>query len=133
LFSGQDIIKQALVKQLDASSMRQQVISNNIANINTPNFKKSKVNFANELEKALSPEKQNLLTTHPRHIPSVEDIKNIKPEIVTVDNTLMRGAGNNVDLEEEMVNLSRNIMEYRTAAQLLNMRGSIKNYVVEGR
>jgi flagellar basal-body rod protein FlgB len=134
MFTGQDIIKQALVKQLDASNLQQKVIANNIANINTPNFKKSKVSFEGELQKALSLQEGKLLTTHPKHIPTQKAINNIQPETVTIDNTYMRAGGNNVDLEEEMVNLSKSIMEFRAAAQMLSMRGAIKNYVVrEGR
>lgn len=43
----------ALKKQLDASMLRQRVIANNIANLNTPGFKKSSVSFEDQLRSAL--------------------------------------------------------------------------------
>lgn len=39
-------------RYLDVLSLRQSVISDNIANIDTPNFKRSKISFESELEKA---------------------------------------------------------------------------------
>ncbi|MGQ9824805.1 MAG: flagellar basal body rod protein FlgB, partial [Desulfotomaculales bacterium] len=42
-----------LKKQLDASALMQKVIANNLANINTPGFKKSSVRFLDALREAL--------------------------------------------------------------------------------
>ncbi len=44
---------QMLENALDASSLRQQVIANNIANINTPGFQAQTVNFEAELRQAM--------------------------------------------------------------------------------
>jgi len=42
---------------MDASLIRRDVISNNIANADVPNFKRSVVNFESELKRALNSEK----------------------------------------------------------------------------
>ena len=44
---------QMLEKSLDASSLRQQVIANNIANLNTPGYQAQSVTFESELREAL--------------------------------------------------------------------------------
>ena len=43
-----------LSRGLEAANMRHEVISNNIANVNTPNFKRSAVNFEDLLAKELN-------------------------------------------------------------------------------
>ena len=43
-----------LDKAADAAWMRNEVISNNIANVNTPNYKRQDVAFEGELSRALS-------------------------------------------------------------------------------
>jgi len=132
MFFNNDMVNVALIKQLDAASLRQRVISDNIANINTPNFKKSEVKFEDALKKALSTETRGLKTTHPRHIPARVDISCLKPQIVTINNTSMRASSNNVDIDQEMVKLAKNTMVYTAAAQTLSERKSIMSYVVQG-
>jgi len=46
-----------LQRAMDASLIRRDVISNNIANADVPNFKRSVVNFESELKRALNSEK----------------------------------------------------------------------------
>ena len=63
-----------LHRAMDASTVRRQVIANNMANANVPNFKRSNVNFESELKRALDSEQQRpaleLNMTHPNHIPN---------------------------------------------------------------
>lgn len=132
MFLDNDIISTALIKQLDAAYLRQKVIADNIANMNTPGFKKSEVRFENALKQALGSDSSGLRTTHPRHIPNQADISRLAPEIVKIDNTSMRASGNNVDIDQEMVNLAKNTLVYSTVAQTLSTRKSIMSYVVQG-
>lgn len=132
MFFNNNKINLALIKQLDAANLRQKVIADNIANINTPNFKKSKVMFEEELKKALSKKQPRLLTSHPRHISNIPALSQLEPKVVKMENTTMRVDGNNVDLDEEMINLVRNTLVYRTAAQIFNMRKSIISEVIRG-
>ena len=46
-------------RELDVSIIRRNVIANNIANSDTPNFKRTVVNFESELKRALDSEKRS--------------------------------------------------------------------------
>jgi flagellar basal-body rod protein FlgB len=62
-----------LHRTMDVSVMRRQVISNNIANAETPHFKRTDVNFEAELKRAFESQEQRIVPeaqmTDPRHIP----------------------------------------------------------------
>ena len=62
-----------LSRGLEAANLRHEVISNNIANVNTPNFKRSAVNFEDLLAKELHLDEDSghmaLVRTNDRHMP----------------------------------------------------------------
>jgi flagellar basal-body rod protein FlgB len=62
-----------LEKTLDATWKRNEVISNNIANVDTPQFKRSNVSFEDELNKALDSSDLDMKTTDQRHISTKSD------------------------------------------------------------
>ncbi len=130
LFAGQAFM--GLKQGLDAQSMRQRVIANNIANVNTPGFKKSTLNFESLLKKALGREPVNLITTDPRHYGAAPRLAELKPEIWINRATSMREDGNNVDLDEEMTNLAANDIAYQATARDLSERISLLRYVITG-
>jgi len=111
---------------MDAASFRHGVISDNIANSDTPNFKRSDVNFASELKRALDSEKATsipALLTDPRHIAfsasRPRDYRDVKPERVWDYLTTAKNNGNNVDIEQESMNLLENQLLYTTLANVL--------------
>lgn len=121
-----------LEKQLDASSIRQRVIANNLANANTPGFKKSEVNFSKQLQAALDTKRIHLKAGHTRHISTRRPLSEIEPKIITTRDTLMTYGKNNVDTEQEMVNLATNTILYNTAARLIGGKMSMTGYVIRG-
>lgn len=102
-----------LGEALHAASLRHSVISNNIANINTPGFKKSEVAFENLLAEALSPSsnKLKMIRTQEKHLPMAK-INPIAPEVYEVNTTTMRTDGNNVDIDAEMATMAKNTIYY---------------------
>jgi len=58
-----------LVRGLDAAALRQQVTAHNLANLNTPNFKRSDVSFEEQLSSARNKLGTPLFRTHERHFP----------------------------------------------------------------
>src|SRR5664280_2024948 len=92
-----------LEKALAGSSLRHKAISNNIANINTPGYKRMEVSFEDELAAAADSAEasQGLTRTHPQHmLPGIAGVDSAR--IRTIDNTSMRTDGNNVDIDAEM-------------------------------
>lgn len=128
LFSNPVMV--TLVKELDATTLRQRVIANNIANANTSFFKKSTVEFDSLLKKALGQEPVEMLTTDPRHYGGKPSLAELRPEVILNNATTMRTDGNNVDIDEEMTNLAANSMQYQAVAKELSDRYSGLRYVI---
>ncbi len=121
LFDGTYMMKSMniLEKGLDAITKRREILANNIANADTPGFKRSDLVFESELKRALDSEKvvesePRLQTLHKGHIAHREpgDYRHVEPSVVTDYLSTMRNDGNNVDMETEMTQAVRNQMEY---------------------
>lgn len=110
-------------RSLHAATMRQEVISNNIANVNTPNFKRSSVEFEDLLAKELGLDddgnRLQMVRTHDKHLPMASFDK-VQPKIEEDDTTTMRVDNNNVDVDIEMADLAKNQLYYNTMATELN-------------
>lgn len=116
-----------LERALDVESLRKNVISNNIANVDVPHFKRSEVNFESEIMRVLQ-EKRDEENRYParltdeRHIPFYveRDIRGVRPRVHLDYNTTYRNDGNNVDIEKEMVDAAKNQMRYSAFVTSLN-------------
>lgn len=112
-----------LHRAMDASLVRRDVIANNIANADVPNFKRSVVNFESELQRALDSAKNKpaleLTLTNPKHIPNwrERDYREVQPRRVLDYVTTAKNNGNNVDPEEEMMLSVQNQLMYTLMAQ----------------
>ena len=110
-----------LESALSASGLRHKVISNNIANVNTPGFKRSEVSFEGELTRALSNQSNlGLNRTNEKHFSGSTTYSG--PRTQTSAETTMRTDGNNVDIDAEMAAMTKNNLYYNTVAH------SIKKY-----
>ncbi len=120
---------------LDGYSKRNEAINNNISNVNTPGYKKNKVSFEENLKEQLNMGNSlKLNTTNSRHIGFKN--KQINTDIkITKDNSYStRNDGNNVNIDVEMANLTKNTMLYNAIArQVSNESKKIRNIIREGR
>lgn len=113
-----------LERSLDATALRHKTISNNIANAETPEFKRSEVRFEQLLQKELNASGMPRLSgyrTHKGHIPigSIGAI-HVKPQVYTDTSTVYNNNLNNVDIEMEMAQLAENQIYYNTLIQQVN-------------
>ena len=113
-----------LRRAMSVSSLRGDVIANNIANSDTPNFKRSVVNFESQLKRALDSEKTERFPqylTDRRHIvfDKPMDWRDVAPRRVLDYLTEAKNNGNNVDIEEEGMNALANQLLYTTLAQVV--------------
>ncbi len=125
-----------LEKSLDASLLRNEVIAQNIANVDTPGYKKKTVKFEEYLAKALKGSNFKGFTTNSKHIPIGGDNADSIDIKVTQDykELDMRLDGNNVDVEAEMAAMAKNIIQYNTLVQSLNGKfQNLKSVISEGR
>ena len=116
-----------LERALDVESLRRKVISNNIANVDVPHFKRSEVNFESELKRAIrqnqdAMQNYDALKTDNRHFDffSPRDIREVSPRVNLDYSTTYRNDGNNVDIEKEMVDAAKNQMRYNSLVSSLN-------------
>lgn len=105
-----------LPRAMTAANIRQEIIANNIANVNTPNFRKSNVEFEELLAREIYGEeddrKLKLARTHDKHLPFVPLEFRAEPTINQDNSTIMRVDDNNVDIDIEMATLAKNQIYY---------------------
>ncbi|MCH4193397.1 MAG: flagellar basal body rod protein FlgB [Butyrivibrio sp.] len=98
-----------LDKAADASWIRNDVIANNIANVDTPGYKRQDVDFEGELQKALGNSKYTTMDDKVKAL----DTKDLTPRTYTDSaNFSYRLDGNNVDIDTENVTLAANELKY---------------------
>ena len=121
----------SLIKQgLKASTLRGKVIANNMANINTKEYKKSYVTFEENFKNAK--ENFELKQTKNGHIKDDNELGSIS--IKQDNSTSMRTDGNNVDLDLEKVNQASNTLMYNALITQANGKlNSMKNIIAGGR
>lgn len=99
-----------LDKAADASWIRNEVIANNIANVDTPGYKRQDVNFEDQLRKAM---KNSRYTSIDERVANV-DLDRLKPITYRDHATVSyRLDGNNVDIDTENVELASNQIRYQ--------------------
>lgn len=108
---------------LNASLLRREVIADNIANADTPNFKRGEVNFESQLRRAITSEQKPqvpTLMTDSRHISFNEsiDYQTVHPKISREYDVSYRNDKNGVDVEKEMVDSTKNSMRYNSLLEI---------------
>jgi flagellar basal-body rod protein FlgB len=100
-----DVTSAALEVAMRGSEMRQAALSNNIANVNTPGYKRSDVSFEDSLASALGSGGAG----------AEADVSAVSPSSVTDGSTSMRNDGNNVDIDLESTKLAQTQLLFQTA------------------
>lgn len=109
-----------LDKAADGAWLRNEAIANNIANVNTPNYKRQDVSFEAELKQALKASGNN--ETLDERISNVNDrLSRIEPRVYTdAAGYSYRLDGNNVDIDNENVELASNQIKYNALIQSID-------------
>ncbi|CCZ05328.1 MAG: flagellar basal body rod protein FlgB [Clostridiales bacterium] len=106
-----------LDKAADASWIRNEVISNNIANVDTPNYKRQDVEFESYLLAQLEGANSSSL----KKTVAGMDLDSLTSTIYTDSNSLSyRLDGNNVDIDTENVELASNQLKYQALVSSIN-------------
>ncbi len=99
-------------KALDVRVFYQRVLASNIANAETPNYKEKELDFKTELRKATSGN-ENFETTE----------KEDADGIAAID-------GNTVGMEDQVVRMTENTMQYNSLIQMINKKFSMLRYAI---
>lgn len=100
---------------LQQSQMRHEVISSNIANVNTPHYHTLEVNFESVLKAA------------------ADDLAKPRGEVQEVQGLVERLDGNNVDIDHELAKMTKNGLAYQTYSQLLASKLGTYRSAISGR
>jgi flagellar basal-body rod protein FlgB len=100
-----------LQRAMSGAQLRQQVLANNLANANTPGFKRSDVDFHDALAQAFG--RGNVTTA---------DLNATQFGVNTDSGNSMQADGNDVDVDTEMSNLAENSLDYQSLTSVLTSR-----------
>jgi len=108
---------------LNLKAQRAEVIANNLANADTPNFKARDIDFKQAMQQASSNQLSGLRRTHASHLDSRigTDIPGLSYRIPFQPDT---GDGNSVEAQIEQTKFAENAMQYQASLTFLN--GKIK-------
>jgi len=94
---------------IKAEGLRQKAIANNVANLETPGYRRIDVKFEELLAKSLDSSES-------------VDLTDLEPQIYRPKQTPVKSNGNDVSLENEVGAMIKNSLRYQTYIQLLNKR-----------
>jgi len=119
-----------IAKSLDISARRHNLISSNIANMDTIGFEPSDLDFQKTLKRAMADREPDYLDrTNPRHLSpysrnsfSMNGDNSEEVDIYHLDS---------VNIDTEMMNLMENNIKYKTTAELLLRKMKMLNYSID--
>lgn len=109
-----------MASAMDACALRNRVIANNIANADTPGFKRSKVDFEDALQDAVSRGQLDDPSAH------------LEAQVAEDQTPSTRLDGNNVNTDTEMADLARNTIEYNALVELTRLKSQMLTSVISG-
>jgi len=125
-----------LNKSMDVAALRNEVIADNIANVDTPKFKRREVVFEENLKKVLQGNsgKARLKANDSRHFPLTEESVGIAvPEIRVMEDLSYRNDENNVDIDVESAKLAKNQIMYDAVSQSMGEELTLLRLAITGR
>ncbi len=121
-----------LQKAMNGSWLKNTAIANNIANVNTPGYKREVVNFEDVLKNELNMTSNvKIAKTNSAHM---DNYNGYNPSIEKVKNTSFRKDDNNVNVDIEMSEYSKNVIHFQFLTSQLNSQFSrIRSAIRDGR
>jgi len=121
-------------KVMDFQLQRQNIVSANLANINTPGYKARRLEFEKDLQTALGlSEAGAVARTHSEHLPAPFAAENAEASVIrSLTPRVIQGV-DNVDLDTEMAAMAKNNLLYSTLATIMakNFTG-LKQIIQDG-
>jgi len=131
--SGFDSTIDALNTSMNLRLINQNVISSNIANADTPEYKSQRLEFEQAFREAIGTnESLTPIGTDERHL-SLSTTRGISPGVVEDTTDVEKLDGNTVNRSKELVKLSENQLLHEASTELLKKKlGMLKYSISEG-
>lgn len=125
-----DKTSQALGAAINYRQLRQNVVSANIANAETPGYKARKLDFEDALHRAIDRDSRaKLHASHGDHFPVGQGaIAGVRVDVYDNPEGVVSNDGNTVNLENEMVALAENSVMYNAAVELMKRKMASLKY-----
>ena len=119
---------------MDFQIQRQNIVSGNLANINTPGYKARTLEFEKDLQAALGISQNGPVSrTHPKHLPAKFSPDATEASVVRELNPRVVQGTDNVDLDRETATMAKNTLMYNTLATVMQKNFSgMKQLIQEG-
>jgi flagellar basal-body rod protein FlgB len=121
-------------KVMDFQLQRQNIVSANLANINTPGYKARRLEFEKDLQTAMGlSEAGAVARTHPDHLPAPFAADNAEASVTrSLTPRVVQGV-DNVDLDTEMAAMAKNNLLYNTLATVMSKNfAGLKQIIQDG-
>ena len=122
----------ALEKALSANWQKAQLISNNIANEDTPGYKARRMEFESYLRRELQNQSSNMRVTAMTKRQKISRISTLRPYVYQDKSTVGRADGNNVNLDSEQMELARVQIQYQALRDKINSHYQALKYAISG-
>ncbi len=118
-----------LSKALDIHSARQEVISGNLANIDTPGYRPKDIDFEKELQRAMDTTYTRVRRTNPSHLSGDSGImkEDFNPKMMITESKTTE-----LNIDSEMAKMAQNNLLYEATARLLSNRLLALKTVIDG-
>ena len=128
----EDRTMKALAAALNFRQMRQELLTANVANAETPGYKAKRLDFEQALARAIDLDKLQSLNTQDENHYNVGGggFDNLQPEVFNDANGIVSEDGNNVDRDKELSLMAENKIMYDAAVQLLNKKLGLRKYIL---
>lgn len=121
-----------LFNQLSFRSDRQQTISSNIANINTPGYKTKDLTFDNEIKKIDQNNDLKMFATNSKHLTGIIETPKVnEPNLIQVEGLAEQNDGNNVNLDTQMSEMAKNKMIFDALQSSIKKDSRLFRSVIE--
>jgi len=117
-----------LTKSVDNTAYRHKLLVNNVANVNTPSYKRRDVaDFQKALREAEGKTSFRASTQNPRHIQFGSlSFEELRPRSIKLEQTSYRNDNSSVDVDLEMAEMSKNGLRYQAYTRKLS--GYFRSY-----
>jgi flagellar basal-body rod protein FlgB len=106
-----DTTQIGLERALSGASLRQQAIAQNLANVNTPGYRRQDVDFASALHAAWDE--------------GSHEVETVDATVRTDQSAVMRADGSSVDIDTEAAAQAKNGLQYEAVAAVIKSRTAI--------
>lgn len=103
---------------MDAAALRQRVLSNNLANANTPGYLRKDVEFRAALKEAMAS--------------GMDEVRQVTPKVVTDEEAPVNPQGNSVSLQKELGEITENGLLYDFAAEMTQHKFGLMRKAISG-